>query len=264
MGEKIHSNPNSTKSENRASKIEFIDEGKMAIREGKELSKEIQTYERGFTKQLERSDGKVPKKEFETWENLLGDQLRIIQDKVNFGNLSLEQEAEARHPMITYRKEEELQKTIEAQAANFYHERFDALQQAIKESDSPTKDEDLAYIKNYYGTVVRHLDFKYMDRDEVADYGYEAYESGRTRAHNNTIKHLNGMNNLARKYHTRPFTVRNFWTSDLRRKEDQTPAVADIMRYDRDIVEEYYAIAFSSEVQKREYQQKRNRRYGFY
>lgn len=236
----------------------------MAIAEASELSREIRDYELGFAKQLERSDGYVKQPEFDTWENLLGDQLQIIQNKVNFGNLTLEQEAEAKQHMVTYYKEEDLCKTIEAQSANFYRERERALRQAILDSNSPDKTADIEYIKGYYASVIKHLDFKYMTREEVQDYGYETYESQRTRAHNGTIKYLNNLNDLARKYHTRPFTVRNFWPSDLRRKEEQTPAVAKIMRYDRDIVEEYYAIAFSSEVQKRAYRQQRQNRLGFY
>ena len=84
----------------------------------------------------------------------------------------------------------------------------------------------------------------------------------RTMAHNNVIKHLNGLNDLARKYHVRPFTVRNFCPSDARPKGKQTPAIADLMTYDRYSVQSYYVIAFSSEERKRQAIQERNNRYG--
>ena len=95
--------------------------------------------------------------------------------------------------------------------------------------------------------VYHHVAFKrmtrYEQRSKYGSGGHE-YENARTNAHNDVIEHLNRLNNLARKYGTTPFTPRNFWKSI---KTKQTDSVARRMRYDRDVVEEYYAIAFSRE-----------------
>ncbi|MBR2997399.1 hypothetical protein IKF33_03160 [Candidatus Saccharibacteria bacterium] len=266
MTEEIQSSPNTSPKAEKEPPVFMSDEQfeSMIMEDVKALSGEVRNYQLLFAQQLERSDGKLSQKELETWEDLVGDQLTIIQQKINSNNFTLEQEADAKQPMIAYHKEEDLHKTVEAQAANFYPERASALKKAISESDDPDREADLKYLEGYYTSVIKHLDFKYMTGEEVRDYGYEAYERQRTYFHNQTIRHLNGLNNLARKYQTRPFTVRNFWTSDIRDKEEQTPAVSQIMRYDRDIVEEYYGIAFSSEVQKRVYHQQRQNRMGFY
>ena len=132
---------------------------------------------------------------------------------------------------------------------------MDALLNAIRSSDDPEAEKDLERAKSFYPAVMRHLDFKYTTEpgevygdDEI---GMRLFEEARTRAHNDVIKCLNDLNDLARKYHVRPFTVRNFLPSDVRSKKSQTEAVSKIMRYDRDIIEEYYDIAFSSDVQKR-------------
>ena len=92
------------------------------------------------------------------------------------------------------------------------------------------------------------------------DGNWEKYDSDRTFAHNMTIRLLNELNDLARRvYHTTPFTPRNFWTSEKDMKK-QTPAESTRMRYDRDVVEEYYSIAFSEEVLKRNRQLQRQMR----
>lgn len=212
---------------------------------------------------LAGEDSKMSEKEFLRWEEAAADELKLAADEEKRGGLTLNQEAEAKDEMVTYRVDTELHKTIEAQAANFYSERDAALRTAIRASDSEDKAKDLAYLNGFYASVAEHLDFKYMTPSDVQDYGPNEYERNRTRAHNETIRHLNGINDLARKYDTRPFTVRNFWTSDLRDRRGQTPAMARVMRYDRDIVEEYYAIAFGDEVKKRENKMRRELSYGF-
>ena len=80
------------------------------------------------------------------------------------------------------------------------------------------------------------------------------YQNKRREAHNNLIRHLNYMNDLARKYGVRPFTFRNFETNDFAYSEKldvggHTNARAD---YDRSIVEAYCRIAFSSAYEKAE------------
>jgi hypothetical protein len=200
---------------------------------------------------------KMSANEFEAWEDDYAHSIKNAKDELGNDAYILEPLAEIEQEMIISRDEKEINKTIEAQAGNFYHDRMKALREAIMQSGLPEAQDDLDYAKDFYSSVMVHLDYKYMPKEEARDMGEASYNLGRTNAHNNAIKHLNGINALARKYHTRPFTVRNFWPSDLKEKNRQTEAVARVMRYDRDIVEEFYANAFSSEVAKREYKLKR-------
>lgn len=192
--------------------------------------------------------GKMSEKEFLRWEEDLEADLRQAESEERRGRLSFSQATEARQHMVAYYVDTELHKTIEAQAGNYYDERDRALRQAIKDSGKPEAEEDLMYLNGFYPSVAHHLEYKYMTASAARDYGADRYESERTRAHNDAIRRLNGINDLARKYGTRPFTVRNFVTSDLVNKNAQSLATQRVMRYDRDIVEEYYAIAFSYEV----------------
>lgn len=195
--------------------------------------------------------GKMSKKEFEKWEDAISDELRYADDQFRIGRMIFRDKAEAMQHMVAYRVDTELHKTIEAQAGHYYFERDRELRTAIKERGGPSEKSDLALLNGFYPAVAAHLDYKYMSPGDVRDFGSDAYERQRTEAHNDAIRHLNALNHLAKKYGTRPFTARDFWTSDLCDKRAQTPAIAMVMRYDRDIVEEYYAIAFSSDIKKR-------------
>ena len=209
--------------------------------------------------------GGMSEKEFERWEDELADNIKYAQGELEKTDGKLDTVAECEQHMIFSRDDTELHKTIEAQAGNFYHNRIAALREAILASDNATAaEEDLGYVKDFYPAVMEHLSFKYMTRDEMLDYDPDRYERNRTKAHNDVIKHLNGINDLARKYGVRPLTVRNFLPSDVRDKRGQTPAIASVMRYDRDVVEEYYAIAFSSELQRIRSEYDRKRRMGLY
>ena len=233
--------------------------------EATRLFNEVREIQRDFARRsatIQENGETMSKKEFERWEDAFTDEYDAAKREINSAGLNLDAEAEATQHMVTYTQDSELHKTIEAQAGNFYYERYNALRQAIQSSGDEDAEEDLKYLGGFLSSVERHLDYKYMTREEVRDYGPEAYERQRTAAHNNAIEHLNGLNRLAKKYSTRPFTVRNFWPSSIRQKRSQTPAIAKVMRYDRDIVEEYYAIAFSTEVREREAKQRRSERYG--
>jgi hypothetical protein len=164
----------------------------------------------------------------------------------------MEDEADVESAMFFTKDEATLHETIEAQAGAYYRDRARALREAIRASDDPHKEEDEDVLYGFFAAVSRHLDYKYMTPEDIRlSYGkdYHEYDQDRTFAHNNAIRQLNKLNDLARKYGTTPFTPRQFWTSE---KKDQTPAVSKRMRYDRDVVEEYYAIAFSEEVAKRD------------
>ncbi len=228
---------------------------------------EIYDIEMDFAKRNENlalSNGQMSQKEFERWEDAVSDELKLGEEEIQRGEMKLSKKAEAMQNMIAYRVDKELPKTIEAQAGRFYVERDNELRLAIRKTGGPDADEDLTYLNGFYPMVAAHLDYKYMSADEIQDYGVNAYERQRTRVHNDTIRHLNGLNRLSKKYGTRPFTPRDFWTSDLCDKTAQTPAIAAIMRYDRDIVEEYYAIAFKKDVHMREGKAAQRQRYNSY
>ncbi len=212
---------------------------------------------------LAENGQEMTEKEFERWEDALADDLNYAEAQLTKNSPSLEDIAEAEQKMIFSTNDQELSKTIEAQAGKFYRSRMQSLREAIQQFGGEDMDADLNSASDFYPAVMEHLDFKYMTPEDIHEYGFDRYENNRTRAHNGAIRQLNKINDLAKKYHVRPFTVRNFWTSDLRRKEAQTPAVAKVMRYDRDLVEEYYAIAFSSESERRRKVQEQQSRFGF-
>lgn len=197
--------------------------------------------------------GEMSEKEFLVWERDYSESWKRLQGHLRDGELySMEDEADVESAMFFTKDEATLHETIEAQAGAYYRDRARALREAIRASDDPHKEEDEDVLYGFFAAVSRHLDYKYMTPEDIRlSYGkdYHEYDQDRTFAHNNAIRQLNKLNDLARKYGTTPFTPRQFWTSE---KKDQTPAVSKRMRYDRDVVEEYYAIAFSEEVAKRD------------
>lgn len=211
---------------------------------------------------LESSGNKMTRQEFEKWEDALSDELEFAGDELEKTYNTLETMAESARAMILTTDEHKTYKTIEAQAGNYYHERLAALKQAIESSGQPESEKDLNSIREFYFAVIDHLDYRYMEPEKIFSMGVKEFDKERTMAHNNVIKHFNELNDLARKYHVRPFTIRNFCPSDARPKEKQTPAVADLMAYDRYSVQSYYVIAFSYEERKRQAIQERNDRYG--
>jgi hypothetical protein len=213
---------------------------------------------------LESEDQKMSKTEFEKWEDALSDELEFAGDELEKTDNTLETMAESARAMILTTDEEKTYKTIEAQAGNYYHERSAALKQAIESSGQSESKQDLDSIRKFYYAVVDHLDYRYPMPGEVERRGYEEFEKERTLSHNNLIKAFNDINDLARKYHVRPFTIRNFCPSDAREKKDQTPAVARLMKYDRYVLQSFYIAAFSSEEQQRKAKQERENRLGIY
>ena len=213
---------------------------------------------------LESENQKMSRTEFEKWEDALSDEIGYARKELEKTDNSLETMAECAQYMILTTDEEKTYKTIEAQAGNYYHERSAALKQAIESSGQPESKQDLDSIRKFYYAVVDHLDYRYPMPGEVERRGYEEFEKERTLSHNNLIKAFNDINDLARKYHVRPFTIRNFCPSDARDKKDQTPAVARLMKYDRYVLQSFYIAAFSSEEQQRKAKQERENRLGIY
>lgn len=230
-----------------------------------EFFKAARSVERDFDRRrqtIESNGGKMSREEFEKWEDALSDEIKYAESELRKTDYRLETVAGCKKAMIFSANDAELHKTIEAQAGRFYHERISDLREAIQSSGNEQMQEELDYAKGFYNAVMAHLDYKYIPPDEIGDFGYSRYDQGRTLTHNNAIKHLNGINDLAKKYHVRPLTVRNFWPGIIR--ETKPLDIKMMMRYDRDLVEEYYAIAFSSEIQRREHTRARQARYGLY
>lgn len=276
----MQNNPESNKSVNREYKSsnEWEDVAKLAKESWNKESDHATDYAADFYRAaldvtrdfdrrrqaLESEDQKMSKTEFEKWEDALSDELEFAGDELEKTDNTLETMAECAQYMILTTDEEKTYKTIEAQAGNYYHERSAALKQAIESSGQPESKQDLDSIRKFYYAVVDHLDYRYPMPGEVERRGYEEFEKERTLSHNNLIKAFNDINDLARKYHVRSFTIRNFCPSDARDKKDQTPAVARLMKYDRYVLQSFYIAAFSSEEQRRKAKQERENRLGIY
>lgn len=276
----MQNNPESNKSVNREYKSsnEWEDVAKLAKESWNKESDHATDYAADFyraaldvTKDfdrrrqtLESENQKMSRTEFEKWEDALSDEIGYARKELEKTDNSLETMAECAQYMILTTDEEKTYKTIEAQAGNYYHERSAALKQAIESSGQPESKQDLDSIRKFYYAVVDHLDYRYPMPGEVERRGYEEFEKERTLSHNNLIKAFNDINDLARKYHVRPFTIRNFCPSDARDKKDQTPAVARLMKYDRYVLQSFYIAAFSSEEQRRKAKQERENRLGIY
>ena len=276
----MQNNPESNKSVNREYKSsnEWEDVAKLAKESWNKESDHATDYAADFYRAaldvtrdfdrrrqaLESEDQKMSKTEFEKWEDALSDELEFAGDELEKTDNTLETMAECAQYMILTTDEEKTYKTIEAQAGNYYHERSAALKQAIESSGQSESKQDLDSIRKFYYAVVDHLDYRYPMPGEVERRGYEEFEKERTLSHNNLIKAFNDINDLARKYHVRPFTIRNFCPSDAREKKDQTPAVARLMKYDRYVLQSFYIAAFSSEDQQRKAKQERENRLGIY
>ncbi len=141
---------------------------------------------------------------------------------------------------------------IEADSGKFYIRRQRALNKAIEESDSKTKEEDLKAGDELYRFVGEHLYYEHDYETRRSD--LQAYDSRRHAAHNALINHLNHMNDLARQYGVTPFTFRNFEDNDFTYiKSSDVGGFTDARsEYDRSTVEAYCRNAFSSAYEKAE------------
>ncbi len=202
--------------------------------------------QRAFEKQLERiaarGSAAISRKEFEAWEDDFAFDWDQAHQEMKRGKLDkVAQQAEIEYP-IMMSDGPTLEKTIEAQAGHFFFERSEALSQAIQSSEDPKRAEDLKRLGSFYTSVQKHLDFKYTETRYMDTWEATSYDRQRTQAHNDLIRHLNELNALAKKYGTRPFTMRDFWTSD---GVQSTNAIKQRMRHDRHQVEAYCRNAFT-------------------
>lgn len=222
---------------------------------------EIAQFEKRFIDRIDELDSsgdRIEEKELIKWEDMVGDELKLVKREEERANFDLDTLADVMQNMVVNGNKVALGRTIEAQAGRFYRKRMGDLKEAIEAAGGEGAEDDLEFVKGFYPKVAEHLDYRYMPPEEVKAYGFQEYDERRTRSHNDVIKYLNGLNDMARKYQVRPLTVRNFWPSDLRGKDSQTPAIARVMSYDRNLVERYYENAFADDVKKRSEKLRRN------
>lgn len=225
---------------------------------------QLQATERAFGDQLDRSKARgekhIGKKEYEIWERDFHENWTRLQNQVHLGNLDANAEATAEAPMfLSYNDQSVLSRTIEAQAAHFFSERYMELVNAIRSSGDAKAKEDEAIVRGLYGVASEHIAWRTMTVDEIKNYGMKEADRARINSHNEVIRHLNAINDLAEKYNTTRFTARNFWPSNPDKK--QPPAIEHRLRNDRDIVEEYYQIAFEPEYRQAMKRLEDDRRY---
>jgi len=215
---------------------------------------------------LRNSNTNMSEEEFAKWEDEYLGEATKMKVEIDEGNMNLSNAASNIHFMVAFPgagQEKNLNKTIEAQAGNYFFERSRKLRQEIEASDlnDEEKEKEKNLIEKFVGNAYEHIYLKYMDRDSVRSYGFDRYERNRTDIHNKTIKSLNEINELAKKYKLKPFTPRNFWPSDIVPKNRQSAELAKILRYDRDLVEEYYEIAFPKATEEAKTELERNSLY---
>lgn len=232
-----------------------------APQQAKEYISDMVDIERAFEKQLqriaERGDDHISRKEFERWESDYANDWEKAHEEMRIGDIQTSSgQAEIEYPLMVSDGSEALSKTIEAQAGHFFSERSKELNDAIRASDDPDKEEDLQLLGGFSKSVAIHLDYKYIDVRQMDAFEAQQYDRNRTAAHNAMIKHLNALNNIARKYNVTPFTMRNFWTSENSRAGDPEP-VKQRMRHDRHQVEAFCEIAFKTDAERRKRQAER-------
>ena len=184
------------------------------------------------------------KEEFLKWEQDYTQMWDRMLDNVHSVNMDMDSEAKTEEPIFFSDDDKRIPETIEVQAGQYYMERNQELRDAIMASDSETKEKDLRTLGSFLRLVIEHVSFRYATPEETRfkyTDGEQGFENDRSRAHNEVIKCLNTLNDLAKKYGTTRFTPRNFWTSETK---GQTKDIARRMKYDRKVVIEYYTLAF--------------------
>jgi hypothetical protein len=196
----------------------------------------------------------MTRKEFETWENDFALNYNRLHDVAQNNAENKDDYYLYMCHMVAYpgeHRESDLRKTIEAQAGNFFFERRGDLVRAIRTSDKSDQDKekDLQKIRDFENNAYVHMDYAYRAKEEQNSYKLAYLDKNRKSAHDATIDSLNDINCLAEKYHTKRFTVRDF-TKSAGDNERCSGRELSVIRYDRDIVEEYYKLAFPDHAEK--------------
>lgn len=140
--------------------------------------------------------------------------------------------------------------TIEAALGAFYDQRMQELSEQIRTSADGGASEDLALVGRTWARVNDYLrasqDIDLLQMDATA------YHRSRTLCHNEMIRQLNAINQLAKKYHTTPLTPRNFMTNDFpyQGRRDKGGWLNSRAEYDRETVLQYFTTAFQKDFKR--------------
>lgn len=208
-------------------------------------AREYFTTEAQFAKRTKTES--ISEKEFLKWEDDANYNYQKMIESEEKSNFSSRYERDRTEKIGLLNPNE----SIEATAGDYYFERSRALNNAIKQSNSNTKEEDLEIVQSLFTFVAEYI---YASIDyETRRHNVDAYHQRRMGAHNELIKHLNRLNNLAEQYSVRRFTFRNFETNDSFRyiRALDTGGYTDSRsEYDRGTVASYCRRAFSDEFEK--------------
>ncbi len=140
-------------------------------------------------------------------------------------------------------------KTIEAASAELYDERTRVLQDAIENNPTLTPEDRQTQVR-----LLRHTWSVVYAYIESTDDIYHDHSSQlrRNQRHNDMIKHLNKLNDLARENHVPPLTFRNFMPNDVtfgyQERRDKGGALWHKTEYEREIVANYFRKVFAKEI----------------
>lgn len=213
---------------------------------------EMTDIESAFRKQVLRSEERggdvLSQSEFELWEddfiknwNEHEKQLRLLSKD---GYIRPEDAAKSENPLILT-SHKDVGRTVEVYAGHYYQERSASLLESAQNEEQEKTAR--AALKDFANNISRHLEYKYTIMRGMDDAEAVRHYKDRERAHNDAISSLNRLNGLAKQYGVRGFTARNFWTSE---GNQNNPYVHQRMSCDRDLLEDYAAIAFREEYRK--------------
>ena len=150
--------------------------------------------------------------------------------------------------------------TIEAASGIFYHERAEQLAQALRAAGADGA-ADLKTMGLTWRKVMNYLEATH-DYDLLHE-DYHSYQNGRRAAHNEMIRQLNTLNDLAEQYQTPRFTIRNFMTNDFyyEARRDPGRALDHRANYDRESVMAYFALAFQQDFERERKRGERKERF---
>lgn len=154
----------------------------------------------------------------------------------------------------------EPEETIEAASGIFYHERAEQLAQALRAAGADGE-ADLKTMGLTWRKVMNYLEATH-DYDLLHE-DYHSYQNGRRAAHNEMIRQLNTLNDLAERYQTTRFTIRNFMTNDFyyEARRDPGRALDHRANYDRESVMAYFALAFQQDFERERKRGERKERF---
>ena len=197
-----------------------------------------------FATRIRESSRPMSKDEFEKWE----DEYMDSRNKVKEAELRMQGDMRTN---LTIEERMNLginpDNTIDARAGDYYRERITVLREAIDKSGGDSN--DLKNIEEFYKSVTNHILYRTSGLHDITRLDkLEEFENGREAAHDEVIKRLNQLNSMAEKYGVRRLTPSDFYTSEIKSKEN---GIAGESRsgFDRDVVEAYYSRALSGEVQ---------------